>query len=115
MTRLFIELYLDEDVHVLVADLIRARGFEALTTRDAGQLQNTDPQQLAYAINHHLTLLRNNRVDFERLAQEYFNRDKKHYGIILAVRHPPQEIARRLLIILNKVTADEMENQVRYI
>jgi hypothetical protein len=38
-----------------------------------------------------------------------------HYGIIFAVRRPPQEIARRLLVILNQVTADEMENQVRYI
>lgn len=94
MSRLFVELYLDEDVHVLVADLIQARGFQAITTRDAGQLQNSDPEQL---------------------AQEYFNQDKKHYGIIFAVRHSPQEIARRLSIILNNVTADEMENQVRYI
>ena len=27
MSRLFIELFLDEDVDVLVADLVRARGF----------------------------------------------------------------------------------------
>ena len=39
MNRLFIELYLDEDVDVLVADLLRARGFVATTTRDAGNLQ----------------------------------------------------------------------------
>jgi hypothetical protein len=42
MGDLFIELYLDEDVDVLVAELIRARGFEAITTRDAGQLQKND-------------------------------------------------------------------------
>ncbi|MEY2858446.1 MAG: hypothetical protein RLZZ74_2759 [Cyanobacteriota bacterium] len=115
MSRLFIELYLDEDVHVLIADLIKARGFQALTTRNAGQLQNSDPEQLNYAINHQKTLVTHNRVDFEQLAQEYFNQDKKHYGIIFATRHSPQETARRLLIILNNVTADEMENQVRYI
>jgi len=61
---LFIRLYLDEDVNVLVADLLSARGFDALTVRDAGQLQASD-------------------------------------------------IAQRLLSILNQVTADEMENQVR--
>ena len=115
MSRLFIELYLDEDVHVLVADLIRAKGFQALTTRDAGQLQNSDPKQLIYAVNHHKTLVTHNRADFEQLVREYFEQDKKHYGIILAVRHSPQEIARRLLIILNNVTADEIEGQVRYI
>ena len=33
MNDLFIFLYLDEDVDVLVAQLIRARGFEVTTTR----------------------------------------------------------------------------------
>ncbi len=28
MNQLFIELYLDEDVDVLIADLVRARGFK---------------------------------------------------------------------------------------
>jgi hypothetical protein len=32
VSRLFIEFYLDEDVSVLVADLVRARGFIASTT-----------------------------------------------------------------------------------
>jgi hypothetical protein len=31
-----------------------------------------------------------------------------HYGVIFAVRRSPQEIAQRLLVILNQVTADEM-------
>jgi hypothetical protein len=38
MNRLFIEVYLDEDVNVLVADLIRARGFSLTTVRDEGML-----------------------------------------------------------------------------
>jgi hypothetical protein len=38
-----------------------------------------------------------------------------HYGVIFAVRRSPQEIAQRLLVILNQVRADEMQNQVRYI
>ena len=35
---LFIEIYLDEDVSVLVAELLRARGFVAVTTQQAGNL-----------------------------------------------------------------------------
>jgi hypothetical protein len=49
------------------------------------------------------------------LAQTYFASGQTHYGIIIAVRHPPYEIVRRLLLILNQVTADEMQNQLRYI
>lgn len=115
MNRLFIELYLDEDVDVLIADLIRVRGFVATTTREAGQLSRNDTEQLAYAISQQKTLLTHNRIDFERLAQEYFAAGQTHCGIIFAVRRSPHEIARRLLLILNQATADEMENQVRYI
>ena len=57
MIRLFIELYTDEDVDVLIADLLRARGFNVLTTRDAGRLHATDEEQLAFAAAEHRTLL----------------------------------------------------------
>ena len=115
MNTLFIELFLDEDVDVLVATLLRARGFTALTTREAGQLHNSDAEQLAYAVSQRKTFLTHNRADFEALAKEYWAARQTHYGIIIAVRHPAQEIVRRLLRILNQVTADEMQDQVRYI
>jgi hypothetical protein len=47
VNRFLIELYLDEDVDVLVADLLRARGFVATTTRDAGNLQASDAKQIS--------------------------------------------------------------------
>ena len=115
MNTLFIELYLDEDVNVLVAALLRARGFTALTTREASQLQNSDGEQSAYAVSQRKAFLTHNRVDFEALAKEYLASRKTHYGLIIARRHPAQEIVRRLLRILNQVTADEMQDQVRYI
>ena len=115
MSRLFIELYLDEDVHVLIAELIRRYGFEAVTTRDESQLQRGDDEQLAYAASRGMALLTHNRVDFERLATAYFNAGQMHHGILIAVRRSPYEIARRALHIRNNVTADEMVNQMRYI
>jgi predicted nuclease of predicted toxin-antitoxin system len=72
MSSLFIRLYLDEDVNVLVAALLNARGFDALTVRDAGQLQTSDEEQLAYAVNQQRTLVTHNRSDFEELIQAYF-------------------------------------------
>ena len=51
MRGLFIEFYLDEDVDVLVADLVRARGFNAITTQEAGNVGTTDRQQLAAAVS----------------------------------------------------------------
>lgn len=115
MTGLFIELYLDEDVDVLIAHLLRQYGFVASTAQEAGQLQKSDQEQLTYAVSQRKTLLTHNRTHFETLAQAYFAAGQHHYGIILAVRHPPREIVRRLLVILDQVTADEMQDQVRYI
>lgn len=115
MTRLFISLYLDEDVDILLADLIRARGFSVTTTRDVLNLHASDEQQLAYAVQQQQTFFTHNRTDFEDLATTYFSNNQHHTGIIIAVRHSVHEIARRLLVILNHVTADEMQDQLRYI
>jgi predicted nuclease of predicted toxin-antitoxin system len=115
VNRLFIELYLDEDVDVLVADLLRARGFVATTTRDAGNLQAADAAQLACAVSRQEALLTHNRADFELLARTYLATGQSHYGIIISTRHSPYEIVRRLLFILNDVTADEMQDQLRYV
>jgi hypothetical protein len=115
ISRLFIEIYLDEDVDILIAHLIRARGFQMQTTREAGNLSTSDAEQLAYAAGREKTLLTHNRADFEALHQHYYDNGWEHDGIIIAVRHSPHEIVRRLLIVLNNVTADEMHNQLRYI
>jgi hypothetical protein len=112
---LFIELYLDEDVSTLVADLLRARGFSAITTLEAGQLGNTDIAQLNHAVSNGKVLLTHNRADFEALSRDYYESGRTHSGIVIAVRRTPYEIVRRLLPILNNVTADEMENVLRYI
>jgi hypothetical protein len=72
LKQLFIDLYLDEDVDVLIAGLVRNRGFGAATTQEAGRLGSTDAQQLAFATENRKTLLAHNRVDFEILAQQYF-------------------------------------------
>jgi hypothetical protein len=58
-------------------------------------------EQLAYAVSQQRTLVTHNRADFERLALEYFSSGITHYGIIVAVRRPIHEIAKRLLTILD--------------
>src|SRR5258705_13873703 len=99
MSGLFVERYLDEDVDVLVADLLRAHGFSATSALEAGQLHKDDREQLAYAVSERKTLLTHNRADFEALALSYFAEGEVHYGIIFAVRRSPYEIVKRLLII----------------
>lgn len=115
MSQIFIGIFLDEDVNVLIAELVRSRGFSAISTSETGRKGKTDKEQLEFASKNKYTLLTHNRVDFENLAREYFENNTTHHGIIIAVRRSPQEIARRLLVILNDVPADEIINQIIYI
>lgn len=113
--KLFIELYLDEDVSVLLAKLLRARGFEVITTQDAKRLGVSDKEQLEYAIRKEKVLLTHNRLHFEKLHKEYLRENKEHYGIIITTRHNEYITLKRLLKILDNVSADEIKNQLRYI
>ena len=111
----FIRLYLDEDIDVLIADLIRPHGFEIVTTMEVARKSKSDPEQLEYATTEKFTIVTHNRSDFEQLAQKYFDSGQTHYGIIISVQRISSEIVRRLLKILNTFTADEAKNQVYYI
>jgi hypothetical protein len=115
MAKLFIELYLDENVHVLVAALLKVRDFQAFNTQEAGRAGQDDASQLAYAASQGKTLLTHNRSDYEGLHRQYMEAARHHAGIIIAVQRPPHEIIRRLLMLMNTLTADEMQDQLLYI
>ncbi|MBA2605627.1 MAG: DUF5615 family PIN-like protein [Acidobacteria bacterium] len=107
--------YLDENISFVVAEILRSRGFEIITTQEAGNKGSSDEKQLEFALNGGMSILSHDRVDFEELANEYFADKKTHNGIIIVFPHPLQEIAHRMIVILNKITADEMTNQIVYI
>jgi len=113
--KLFAEVYLDEDVSVLIATLLQARGFKSITARDEGKPNEDDPIQLAYAASIGHCLVTHNRVHFERVHEEYLASGKQHFGIIVAARRRPHEVARRLAGLLNTLTADQFENQLFYV
>lgn len=115
MSKLFIEIYLDENVHVLIAKIVRSHGFKAITAQEAGRKGASDSEQLKYASENGFAILTHDRVDFEELANEYFVSGRNHCGIIILADNSPQEISRRTIAVLNDLTADEMINQIIYI
>jgi len=113
LNRVFAELYLDEDVTVVLAEVLRARGFSVTTTQEAGQLGNSDEDQLASATRRAKVILTHNRLHFEALGSAYFEAGRPHGDTIIAVRRDYRELARRVVILLNSLTPDEMANQIR--
>lgn len=113
---LFIRLYLDEDVSVLVAQLLRPHGFEVLTTRDAQNLGRSDAAQLDFATEHQWTLLTHNRCDYELLHEAALREQRPHGGILIASRRASDfELARRIMTLLNTFTAEDVTNQLLYL
>lgn len=112
---LFAYVYLDEDVSVLVANLLEARGFDATTVRDEEMLGKDDPEQLAFAVAQSRCIITHNRLHFEELHKEYVTTGQNHFGIVVATRRSPYEITNRLATLLDTLTADEFKNQLLYI
>ena len=117
MSRLFGSVYIDEDVHVLVGELLSAKGFDALTARDAGMLQASDDAQLEFAARNQMVILTHDYSDYLDLHTRYLDEGVSHSGIMIVRKFPvsPYWIADRVEELLNQLTADEMENQLFYI
>ena len=110
-----IQLYLDEDVQVFIAEAVRLRGYEARTTRDQDRLGADDEDQLAFTQEHGLTLLTYNVSDFPRLHYEWLAAGKQHAGIIIAPQETPRQNIKSLLNLLALVSAEEMLAQLEYL
>ena len=59
-------------------------------------------------------MVTHNREDYEELHRQYIAAGHNQAGIIIAFRRRPREISNRLLPILNRITSDEMRNQLLY-
>ncbi|MEO7841923.1 MAG: DUF5615 family PIN-like protein [Anaerolineales bacterium] len=112
---LYIHLYFDEDVSAGIVENLRTRGFDVLSARDADTLGKSDDDQMLYAVSLHRAVVTHNRVDFEKQHTKLLKSGMKHYGVIIARRRQDVEVVSKLLALLDSVTAEEMQNQLRYI
>jgi hypothetical protein len=112
---LYVHLYFDEDVSLRIVDNLRTRGFDVLSFRDADMAGKSDDEQLLYAVSQRRAIVTHNRDDFEAQHRKFVEGGLKHYGVIIAKRRKPEEVVAKLVEILDSVTADEMESQLRYI
>ncbi|MDI6765799.1 MAG: DUF5615 family PIN-like protein [Bacteroidota bacterium] len=81
-----VRVYLDEDVSVLIAVLLRARSIDAIATKDVEMLGKSDEDNLKKAISLKCIFITHNRVDFENMYSKYIQNEIHHYGIIVLSR-----------------------------
>jgi Domain of unknown function (DUF5615) len=78
-----VKLYLDENLSPRIAELLRARGLDAVGALQAGNAQLTDFAQLRYATSQGRALVTADVADFVALAAELIASNTDHAGIVL--------------------------------
>ena len=115
---LFVRLYLDEDIHPDLADLVRQHGFDCRSAVEESMLGKSDEEQLEYATAQGRCLLSFNIRDFAVLAQAWLQAGRTHPGIVVTPQVSRQALGQLLqqcLQLLNTTTADEMVDVFRFL
>ena len=115
---LSIRCYLDQHVPDLFAYDLRKYGYDVVIAREVGNERATDEAHLLWASEHNRVILTSDFDDFPVLAERFYLNGRNHAGIILMEQ--PQfisygELLRRLLKLMDTLTADEMINKVEWL
>ncbi|HEY7652965.1 MAG TPA: DUF5615 family PIN-like protein [Methylomirabilota bacterium] len=77
------KLYLDESLSPRIAELLRARGLDAVPAHEEGNTQLADHAQLRYATGQGRAIVTCDVADFVVLATELIAANVDHAGIVL--------------------------------
>jgi predicted nuclease of predicted toxin-antitoxin system len=108
-----VSVYLDADVDPELARQARQRGFDVISAYEVGNGRLLDEDQLAYAAEHDRVIFTHNARDFAPLFDEWWETNHPHAGILVSQQLPVGVLVRRLLRMLNTVTADNVTNTYR--
>ncbi len=117
MTGLGIKVYTDEDVDVGLARSLRERGYDVISTRDAGNahLSRDDHWQLAFAAAQGRAIFSHNIADFFVLDHVWKSSGLEHSGIIVSDRVALGQLVRRMTTHLETHSPDVQHNTVLYL
>lgn len=108
--KLFVRLYVDADITYKLAQVLRARGFDAVAAYEMGLAEASDDEQMAHAAAEGRAVLTCNAQDFTPLFRDYWSAQRDHCGVVVSEQLAFGEMLRRVVQFLNEVTADEMHN-----
>ena len=109
-------LYFDEDADARLAEALRRRGFDVETTVAAGLRETSDDGQLAYAASQQRALVTHNIQHFPGVHAAWIEAGREHWGIIILVGYSAVGAwLRRMEMLLNRFSADELRNHLWFL
>jgi len=110
-----ITLYLNEHVQVSLAEGLRTRGLDVMTTQEAGSYSLDDIGQLNFAAKEGRVLLSFNKRHFAKIHYEWMDKGRPHAGIILSDQLTIGIIIRRLMRLYFSLSREDMQNRLEYL
>ena len=107
------ELYLNEHLSPRLAEQLRQHGFDVTSTLESKMGEADDDEQLAHAVSEQRAIVTFNHQDFAVRHERYVAEGREHWGIVLSTEESVDILRRRLLRLLNTLSAEELKNQIR--
>ncbi|OGL16729.1 MAG: hypothetical protein A3F92_14460 [Candidatus Rokubacteria bacterium RIFCSPLOWO2_12_FULL_71_22] len=113
------KIYLEENLSPRIAELLRARGVDAVSAHEVGNTQLDDRAQLLYATREGRAIVTADIVDFTALATAAVAANAEHAGMILvSARFRGDEvgaIARGIAAVVERSRATGLTGTVVYL
>jgi hypothetical protein len=110
-----LSFYFDEDIQAALADALKTRGIDVVTTQETGNVGIEDIRQLAYAAEKGRTILTYNKRDFALIHYQWMRIGRAHAGIVLSDQLPIGVILRRLMKLYYSLNLEDMRNRLEYL
>jgi uncharacterized protein with PIN domain len=110
-----VRFFTDEDMYGVLASLLRAAGFDAISTPEAGRLGVSDTEQLEWAAQEGRVLASFNVADFARLHHEWMSQGLSHSGMVVSQQRPIGDALQRLLHLGQSLNSDDMRDRLEYL
>ncbi len=108
-------LHLNEHLSWHLAEQLRKYGFDVTSTIELRMLEDDDDTQLAFAVSQQRAIVSINHQHFAPLHEQYLAQGKEHWGIILSTEETTPVLRRRLLRLLNTLSAEDLKNQMHWL
>ncbi len=109
------KLHLNEHLSPRLAEQLRKYGFDVTSTIELGMAEADDAEQLGFAASQQRAFVSFNHKHFAILHAQYMAEGKEHWGVILSTEENIGVMRRRLLRLLNTLSAEELKNQMRWL